>query len=415
MFFAQVADRISSGNYHDTCKTVEESMIYFLGNCQADFVSRAMADKGYDTTYRVLASPMTYPSHPGNIPASLKAMDKVFGLNDYFHGRELVNQFMPVTKSDNPELIVLSLFHENTPLFVNDDEEYVFFMDPRALNDHPKLMQWAQDNCRMFQPNPTSYLDRYRDMLIRLRMEIPDVPIIVLSRLSHHPAFGPAPFSYLKGWDKLWMKGKDVLGSWESALDNVHILDMDRVFAGIWAESNAGIETHCPFLKVKLEETEGEITALNAQRDIEHIGPMPARLADKLSHFLKTESIEYGQAEEIPTQWRREWQMSQMNEDVMLQKLTSGANYQSAEAIASFFLDLGRDYTDMLIMAKDRMPVCHMTLHMIKAYSRIRPNPALTIWCDAHQAKAEQFTDNGPIYQDTYLERVEEIRQNALT
>lgn len=32
-------------------------MIYFLGNCQADFVSRTLGDRGYATEYRVLASP----------------------------------------------------------------------------------------------------------------------------------------------------------------------------------------------------------------------------------------------------------------------------------------------------------------------------------------------------------------------
>lgn len=390
-------------------------MLYFMGNCQADFLSRAMVERGHACTYRVFASPLTYPSSPGIIPDSLAALETRFDLEPYFHGRLLANQFQPIGPDDvPPELIVLSLFHENTPLFVHTEEQYTFFMDPRGLNEKPEMMQWAQDNCRMFKPNPASYLDRYRDMLTRMSMDFPDVPIIVLSRLSHYPAFGPDPFSYLEGWDGLWQKSMDILNAWGAALPNVHILNMDRVFAGIWAGSDEGIESYCPFLKIKLEETDGQVTGLHAQRDIEHIGPMPGRLADKIDIFLKTGSIEYGKREEIPQEWKRQWRIAKLDDDSILGKLTSGANYLCAEAIASFFLNLGRDYTELLVQAREVMPVCHMTLHMIKAYARIHRNPALALWCETHLDAARQFTANGPIYQEAYIERVEGMKQHAL-
>ncbi len=390
-------------------------MLYFLGNCQADFLSRAMIERGHDCTYRVLASPLTYPSHPGFIPESLREMDNRLDLEPYFHGRLLKNQFQPIgPEDDTPELIVLSLFHENVPLFVHNEEQYTFFMDPRGLNDKPEMMQWAQENCRMFKPNPTTYLDRYRDMLARISMDFSEVPIILLSRLSHYPAFGPDPFSYLDGWSELWRSSMDTLSAWASALPNVQILDMDRVFGGIWAEAEEGIESFCPFLKIKLEETDGEITGLHARRDIEHIGPMPGRLADKIRNFLKTGEIEYGKQEEVRPEWKRQWRIKKLNDEAILRKLTSGANYLCAEAIASFYLDLGRDYTDLLVQAREVMPVCHMTLHMIKAYGRIHRNPALALWCDAHIEAARRFTANGPIYQQAYLERVEGMKEYAL-
>ena len=49
-------------------------MLYFPGNCQMDFLSRAVADLGHDATHRVLASPLTYTSSPGHVPAELKAL-----------------------------------------------------------------------------------------------------------------------------------------------------------------------------------------------------------------------------------------------------------------------------------------------------------------------------------------------------
>ncbi|QJB57242.1 SGNH/GDSL hydrolase family protein [Pseudodesulfovibrio sp. zrk46] len=389
-------------------------MIYFLGNCQADFVSRTMADKGFDTTYRVLASPLTYTSHPGQIPPVLAETVKSFGLGDYFLGRELINQFCPVTKDEAPELIVLSMFHENVPLFLHNEEEFIFYMDTNALTEVPAAMLWAQENCRMFQPNPVGYLKRFKDMLEQLRKDVPKVPIVILGRLSPYPAFGPAPYSYLEKWEEFWLSAKEEMAEWPSTMENVHILEMDRVFAGIWTESETAIESHCPFLKLELEETDGQITGLHARRDIEHIGPMPARLADKLIQFQKNGRIEYEDSETVPRGWHRQWRMSKLDDEAMLRKLVSGANYQCAEAIGSFFLDLSRDRTALLVQARERMPVCHNTLHMIKAYSRIFPNPDLAVWCEAHRRLAESFMDNGPIYQQVYLKRIDEIQHRVL-
>jgi len=386
-------------------------MLYFLGNCQADFLSQVMTDRGHDCTYRVFASPLTYPSHPGDIPATLTELNESLKLEKFFDGRSLQNQFQPIAPTDEtPELIVLSLFHENTPLFIHNEDKYIFFMATQALLEKPEMMEWTQNNCKMFKPNPSTYLDRFHDMLTRINMDFPAVPIIVLSRLSHYPAFGPDPFSYLEGWGNLWQDATKTLAGWESEFANVHILNMDRIFAGIWNESDTHIETYCPFLKIRLEEENDEVTGLHASRDIEHIGPMPARLAKKVEQFLKSGAIEYDKDEEIPHEWNRQWRIAKLTDEAMLLKLNSGANYLCAEAIASFFLDLSRDYTDLLIQAKDRMPICHMTLHMIKAYSRIWRNPDLVLWCDTHLEAAHRFTDNGPLYQQAYIERVEGIK-----
>ena len=388
-------------------------MLYFLGNCQADFLCRVLAGRGHDCTYRVQASPLTYPSHPGSVPDSLAALDRAVGLSDYLEGRELVNQFAPIG-SEPPELILLNLHHENVPLFVHDEEQYTFFMSPAVLNDRAEAMAWAQERCRMFKPGPTSYLDRFGTMLRRVRQDFPSVPMIVLSRLSPHPAFGPEPYSYLEGWDAIHAGAAEVLGGWASELKDVHVLDMDRVFGGIWNGSDKRIESYCPFLKIALTEENGQVTGLHARRDIEHIGPMPERLADKMEQFLKTGSITYEEGETVLPEWRHRWSVRKLDDDAIREKLASGSNYLGAEAVASFFLDLGRDHTPFLEEARETMPVCHMTLHMIKAYGRIHPTHSLAAWCDAHLDKARAFTANGPLYQKSYVDRVKAIRDNAL-
>ncbi|MFH1915482.1 MAG: SGNH/GDSL hydrolase family protein [Pseudomonadota bacterium] len=389
-------------------------MLYFLGNCQADFLSRAMAGRGHPCTYRVLASPMTLPSHKG-IPGSLAAIHRDMALGDYLHGRELAHQFEPIGPHDPPpSLIVLSLFHENTPLFVHNTEKYVFFMDPRALTDKPELMDWAKRECRMFEPNPATYLRRYGEMLSRLRADFPAVPMVILSRLTPHPAFGPEPFSYLKGWTDLSRGAMDTLRTLADSLEHVHIIDMDRVFGGIWSESDKRIEGQCPFLKITLEEKDGRVTGLHARRDIEHIGTMPDRLADTLTRFLESGKLSYLAQETIRPEWRAHWRISRLDDDRMLELLTSGANYHCAEAVGAFFTDLGRDRTELLVQARRHMPVCHMTLHMIKAYGRIQRNPALALWCNAHLEAASAFAANGPLYRQAYMERVTAMRAHAL-
>ena len=389
-------------------------MLYFLGNCQADFLSRVLAGRGHSCTYLVQASPFIYPSHPGAIPESLAELDRAVPLADYLYGRELKNQFAPIGPDDPaPRLIVMSLHHENKPLFTHKRDGYTFYMDPRVLNDHPQAMDWAQEHCTMFLPGPATYLKRYGQWLRQVRADFPGVPIIVLNRLSPFPAFGPDPFSYLDEWEAIHASAPAVMAEWTAALPDVHLLEMDRVFGGIWTDLEPRIEAHCPFLKIRLTEENGRITGLHARRDIEHIGPMPERLADRIEDFLRTGAISYNDNETVHRQWRRQWKIAKLGDDAIREKLRSGANYLGAEAVASFFLDLGRDYTDFLAEAAPFMPVCHMTLHMIKAYGRIHKNPALAVWCDTHLPRAEAFLDNGPLYRENYVDRIREIRQCA--
>nr|WP_321255199.1 SGNH/GDSL hydrolase family protein [uncultured Pseudodesulfovibrio sp.] len=386
-------------------------MLYFSGNCQMDFLSRAVADRGIDTTYRVLASPLTLTSHPGQVPPQLASLVQNMGLENFFHGRLPSNQFQIITPNDPPpELLIMNLFHENSPLFIHKQDKYIFFMDPVVWKSHPKMETWMKAECGMIQPNPTTYLKRYGEMLATLRSMHPDLPIVVVSRLSPYPAFGPEPHSYLDGWADIYREAPAHMKVWERELGNVHTVDMDRIFGGIWNESDKRIESHCPFLKLSLEETDGTATGLHAGRDVEHIGSMWPRLAEKIIAYLKTGRIEYTQNETIPVEWNRPWQPHKLDQSAMLEKLSSGGNYLCAEAVGSFFLDLGTDYTELLAQTGHLTPVCHNTLHMIKTYGRIFKNPLMAQWCEAHRKTAERYTDGGSLYQKDYLKRIDEIK-----
>jgi len=390
-------------------------MLYFLGNCQMDFLGRAVGELGHPVQYRVPASPLTYTSSPGRVPPELESLFRTHDLHDFTYDRTLDNQFRMITPDDEPpSLIIMNLFHENTPLIIHNHDRYMFFMDPVAWQDKPDLEAWMQARCGLIKPNPATYLKRYGEFLATVRAYHPGVPVIVVSRLSHHPAFGPAPYSYLEGWDELCHEAPAHLKVWQRELDDVHVIDMDRVFGGIWADSDRRIESHCPFFKITLEEANGAVTGLHASRDVEHIGSMWPRLAMKIAGFLKTGEIAYTPKESVPAEWRRPWVPRPMAEDEMLTRLASGGNYPCAEAVGAFYLDLKKDYTELLAQTGHLTPVCHNTLHMIKNYGRIFRNPALALWCDAHEKTAGQFTANGPLYQADYLRRIGEIRAFSL-
>ncbi|MBI9112615.1 MAG: SGNH/GDSL hydrolase family protein [Maridesulfovibrio ferrireducens] len=390
-------------------------MLYFLGNCQMDFLSRAVSKLGYDCVYKVLASPFTYNSSPGIIPQELLDKDVNLGLADFYHDRSLSNQFEMISSAEpEPEAIVINLFHESSPLFINRTQKYIFFIDPKAWTYHPDLEEWMKAGFGMIQVNPSTYMKRYEEMLKNIREKFPLVPILVVSRLSHFPAFGPEPYSYLEGWNDLWKYSGAIFNRWENNISDLNVVDMDRVFSGIWASSEKKIEAHCPFLKFKLAEENNVVTGIHASRDIEHVGSMWPVLAAKITDFIENGKICYSANEVKPDEWNHPWQPEKYSEEELLKMLASGANYLCASAIGKFFVNLEKDYTTLLVRTAEYTPVCHNTLHMIKTYGRIWRNPDLSQWCQAHRKNVIAFTANGPLYTEDYLQRLDEVEKYAL-
>ncbi|WP_319583308.1 SGNH/GDSL hydrolase family protein [uncultured Pseudodesulfovibrio sp.] len=393
-------------------------MLYFLGNCQMDFLSRSVAGLGLPVGHAELASPMTHASHPDGIPAVLARLVLKHDLNDAFNGRQPEDQFglpgHPESTGEPPALLVLNLFHETAPLFRHERDGFIFHMNPAAWRADPELAAWMDTHCRAIAPNPATYLKRFGQFLSHIRERLPDTPIVLVTRLNHYPAFGPAPYSYLEAWPTLSREAQAHYAVWEREL-GVRPLDVNRVFGGIWRESGEGIEAHCPFLKIELEEQQGRVTGLHASRDVEHIGPLWARLADKIATFMETGEIRYDAGETPPSEWDRPWQPSVMDDEAVIDRFASERNYPWAEAVGSFFMDLSRDRTPLLAASGEFMPVCHNTLHMIRAYGRIFKNPLLSIFCDTHRPIAATFTDNGHLYRTDYLARLDEIRAHALS
>jgi len=387
-------------------------MIVFLGNGQSELLANTVQGRGGAVSVVALASPETMLDPDRRPPDRLAALVRRHGLEDYLHGRDLDAQFGHLdTAVKDATLIVINLFHETSPLHRIEATGERFYIDPEAARNE-EFGKFLKEECRPYEPDPATYHDRFGKMLALLRRQAPGVPILLLTRLSHYPAFGPTPVSYLKGWNQLWPTAVGCYKRWREDIPDFHVLEMDRIFAGVWNSSERRIEEHCPFLKIEPVQVADDQSRLILQRDLEHVGTVWDALADKVSAFQKTGRLDYKPEESIPQEWfERNFRPERLTADRLKELLASGANYFAARAVAAFFVELNRDYTELLVACRHEMPICHNTLRMIRAYAVLRPNPRLNIWLQAHQEKAEKFLDNGVAYQQQYLQQLQELRE----
>jgi len=386
-------------------------MILFRGNCQMQFCAEAAQAAGMDASFASLASPLTLTASPGFVPPLVAQLIEAAKAEEYLHTRDLANQFLPPPAVPRPTALVVNLFHENRPLFLHNRDGYTFYLDPAAFAAAPALGRAIERHFRAIVPHPDGYLDRMAAMLLLLREALPGIPLIVAGRMSHYPGLGPAPHSYLEGWDKMGRTTGREFAAWVETLPNAFFLDADRIMAGVAARAGAPVEAYFPFLR--LRRVPGK-NIPDISRDMEHAGSLWPALAQKIAQTIATGQCTYTPEETIPEAWNRPFTPEWLERADMIGYLVSGSNYQAARAVGQFFFRPQEDFADLLVETASYMPVCHNLLHMIRAYGAMRPNPVLAQWCLIHGEKAAAFTANGMAYQREYLEKIEKLRQLAL-
>ncbi|MGE4504356.1 MAG: SGNH/GDSL hydrolase family protein [Desulfovibrionaceae bacterium] len=393
-------------------------MIYLFGNCQMEFLGRALAGAGLASEFRPLATPLGPLSASGRVPPELLEWAARFPLEAYLHGRTLKNQFQAITPDDPaPELFVVNLFHENEPLFAHEDG-WLFFVDPAAWTAEPAFEAWMKARFRQVKLPAMDYLNRWAQFLAALRAAYPHTPMLLGTQLSHYPAFGPEPYSYLACWASAWREAGPFLHALAGELGGCHLLEADRAFAGAWNGSNAeggkDMDLHCPFLRVEVAGEPGRARLVSMKRDLEHVGPLWPALAAKVKEFLETGRLCWSAAEEPPSEWAEPYAPRPLDAGRMRALLSTGGNYDAAGAVNRFFHEPDTDFGPLLAECAGFMPVCHHTLHMVHRWAMLRPSPALARWCEAQEGKAEGFTANGEEFRRRYIARVREIRELAL-
>jgi hypothetical protein len=192
-----------------------------------------------------------------------------------------------------------------------------------------------------------------------------------------------------------------------AGLDGVEMLDVERVLAGVWRRGEQAVEAHCPFLRLTVSGDD-EPALAGMRRDLEHVGTLWGPLADKVVRTAESGRVQYSGDKSVPVEWSRPFQPEFMTDELRTALLRSGSNYHAARAVGSFFHEPDRDFTDLLAAEGTGVPVCHTTLHMIRAYARLKRNPEIAAWYRAHTRLAEGYADNGEAFRLRYLRTLEE-------
>jgi len=386
-------------------------MLLFRGNCQMQFCAEAAANAGMEAAFASLASPMTLTASPGRVPPLVADLIHAAKVGEFLHTRELADQFLPPPADPEPQALIVNLFHENRPLFLHNRDGYAFYLDPQAFDVAPALGRAVKRHFQTIIPNPATYLDRLAAMLLLFRKALPGVPLLVAGRLSHFPGLGPAPHSYLDGWGDLCFTVAREFAAWVETLPDAHFLDADRIMAGVAARSDAPVEAHFPFLRIR-PGRDGAGPAIS--RDMEHAGSLWPAMAEKIARALETGCVAYAPEETVPEVWHRPYAPERLDKTAMLTHLVSGSNYRAARVVGQFFFRPDEDFTELLVTAAPYMPICHNLLHMVRAYGALRRNPALAQWCLIHEEKAVAFTANGEAYRKEYLGKIKDLCQLVL-
>jgi hypothetical protein len=289
-------------------------------------------------------------------------------------------------------LFVINLFHETTPLFLDETEQRVFYVDQAALAMAPGFKEWIEARFRAIEPNPDTYLARFGAMAEACRSRPPGGPVLLLGRLTHFPFFGPIPIP-TRPAGKRSATGRAASGRMGGRTAAHRLPRRGPGVCRVWAGSERAIEAHCPFLRMRREPDGG----LATRRDLEHVGSLWDRLAEVIAAFLSTGRLDYGPKGTVPDQWGEPPQAPErLDRERLRGLLRSGANYASGRAVAAFFSDPDTDHTALLAEAAPQMPICHHTLHMVRHYAARRKNPALAPFIAAQRGKIRTFTANGP-------------------
>ncbi len=223
--------------------------VLLLGNCQALSLQSALQarSQGCSPAYaaRYLASASTYLSHPDAIPEGLQER---FSSNEgraLLESRWLENQFLLASSHEPPpQAIILTLFHEATPLYQHKKKKYVLFVS-KASRKHPDYEAWLNEHFDRFHPDPLLYLERYALFLDALRLHYPQARFLIVKRVKHLAAYAPIPNSYLEKWEMLEPR----FATWVRLQKDVSILEMDRVVGGLMRNTGLTIQKIFPFLR----------------------------------------------------------------------------------------------------------------------------------------------------------------------
>ncbi len=297
-------------------------------------------------------------------------------------------------KEPKPDLIVFTMFNER-PVLRHRKYNYNISLDNTSINQcNDQQRKWLLEEFEPVELNHDTYLDRFEEMLLMTRQRYPDVPMVVVQRLSHFPAFGPNPSSLLENWDNDWKNSYSFVQNLMAKFPRLYIICMDAVVREFCIHNNIRIDTISSFMKYEFTNNDGD-TTLRMIRDIDHAGQMIwDTVAQKIVTLCKSAQITYNN-KSMPAEWfMSDYKPPHISPQMIISLLSTGDNYNTARAISYLIWDLKNDMTDLLVKYSECIPADQSVLHMIKTYASIWRNTHLEEFIDTHIEKARVMLQN---------------------
>lgn len=384
-------------------------MLYLIGNCHAYSLFNSQALRDFARTYR--RAPSTHFAEPRNLSAeayTFFTQAEAMGLQKQISSRTLLGP--PLLHRDkSPTLIVINMFNER-PLLRHRQYGYDISISDNSIGQcTPAQQQWLANTFEKTPLDHANYFDRYLDMLIRLRKIVPDVPILLLHRLGHWPAYGPDPRSLLDCWAGQWRACHAFTAQAAESVDNLHFMSMDMMMLEYWQEKGQTIDDICTLIRFEEIHTPDGIS-LSPQRDLDHLDqPFWDFVGAKIARFYREGTIGYNAGADQRRRLMQPYRPPRFTLEHLRGMLSSGKLYPTTRGLFYLFWALKHDFGELLVQCAEQMPVHERVLHMVDAYATLKPSKALHAWCMLHAQKtpiALQNREEG--FVRAYLEKIDQ-------
>jgi hypothetical protein len=347
-------------------------MLYVFGNCQAANISSCLRTFTPNLEFRWIHSPAFFRVHKGSFGEAFhkKIAEAKIPLNFLRAGVGYLWRPPLAAEDPVPSAMIFTLFPEQSVLYVDKLYGNGVFLNPKALERFPCFAQWIGEHFKKVCFEPEQYLSRYLKMLGMARGLFPAIPLVVVLRSRHGPAYGPNPSSLNLAWNQRCEAIVNVLKQWAADDGNLRLVDADRIVADCLEKRPGSVDRYYP----QIVFDNGD--PATPRRDMEHAG---AALWSKIARAvvgMLTVDAEPVPAADMEAFLDAPYEPS-LSQGRLVELLQSGDRLSQMRALAAMVMD-SQDHAGLLTAHASRLVQHWQILNSLCAYARAKPHPLLT-------------------------------------
>ena len=337
-------------------------MYICYGNCQARNVSEELERRGECTIYRHIRSTFATLNTNCSIDNVFQSIVTNDELSSHFgdDAPELINVLTPQDNLSSEDVIFINTFHEphNWRVYRHVDNNYIMTAQRTCLEASPDL---ARHVAHKYEPvvSKQTYVYRFIKFVEDVIQKSPAANVVIFVRAAPAQAYNPAPFSYLMHHDIRWKTMERLLLRLQQKHARLRLLHIDAM-ATAYLLLNKSKTVDNIFNRFRIENKK----ELVIRRDIEHFSKefLSFCVENMFNDTLPSNSNFLSSPYQHPPL-----------DDKNIQKNLSSEEYFSMGLFLCFLSS--SDKSNLVIQHAETSPICPHTLHLLKWYALMRPNP----------------------------------------